>query len=214
LTNEKIKLDHELHQLKNDKERDKIEKERELLIIQQKLKQTELELQDVKLSHEKILQEMKIEGTKFDHEVKKEGNVLDLEKARVTNYYSERSFDRKDTSEMIKIIPGIIGGAIGIVGTMVALKLKFGIIGLTASAAGCGPSIAIAATVAVLLANTKIFRSFTKTIAKATVSVGKSLWNGTKEVGSAIMSGVRSVGSFVSDTFSSMGRGISNLFSF
>lgn len=226
IQSEKLKVESELNKVRSQSESEKIERERELLESTRILKEKEIENQRLKFEYEKALQDMKLNSAKYDHDAKKVETDLDIEKAKVVNYYTERSYDRKDTSEMIKIVPGIIGGAVGILGTILAFKAT-GLAAITSSAISFPTTISIVA--ATMFFSSKTVNCLTTkaithagNLVRKTGSViyegGKSLICGTGRsigyVAEKAYNGLASTGSFLCDSLSSVGDFIGGIFSY
>ena len=224
IQSEKLKIESELNRVRSQSESEKIERERELLEATKILKEKEIENQRLKFDHEKALQDMKLSNAQYDHAAKKVETDLDIEKARVVNYYTERSYDRKDTSEMIKIVPGIIGGAVGILGTILAFKAT-GVAAITTGALSF-PAIISIMTATMFFSSKSVNRLTTKTITgvgnlvRKTGSIiyegGKSLVCGTGSAVSYVAEkaygGLVATGNFVCDSLSSIGGFVGGLF--
>lgn len=188
---EKIKeLEYELTVLSKNADMQLVELKRELEIT--KKNNTEQEMRS----------KTELENLRSELESKK--NKLTEEALITKNYYDERSHNRKDTSESLKLAPTLITGAIGVagaLGTVMALKATAGVVaapmvaGLTVM-----KTLGITALLATaVLAANKLFKgigedSMLGRMASGIYDTGKSfvssVWNGVKSVGNYICDGV------------------------
>ena len=131
---EKINLERENNELKQINL--KLEKESKERVSELNKMEQERKEEFAKLKHENDLKELKLkqETADLDRTYKMETDALnyknklleaDLERQRANtkDYYDNRSHSRKDTSEIVKWLPTIITGILGIVG-IVFMKTK------------------------------------------------------------------------------------------
>ena len=133
---EKISLERENHELKQlNLKLDKDSKERiaELNNLEQNRKEEfaklkhDIDLNEIKQKQEaaEIERKYKIETDLLNYKNKLLEADLDRQRANTKDYYEGRSHTRKDTSELIRWLPTIITGILGIVG-IVFMKTKIG----------------------------------------------------------------------------------------
>ncbi len=176
---------------------DKMQLEKDLLerdaILKNLKQQNEEKLLDLNLQHETQLKELKLK-----HE--EESNNLDRDKHIVKNYYEERSYDRKDTSESLKILPTIVGGIIGVAGAIGVLSLRHGFI----AAVAINPiaNFAISFTVG-FVSNYILYMKTGKEIFGHAWSLIKKVsavaWDGVKSVTAMAWDGAKTVANAVVD---------------
>ena len=86
----------------------KLRREAELAELNRKIHELTLESKQKDKQHREEIQELELEKARFKAEIENK-------KLERKDYYEERSHARKDTSEVIKFIPGLILGIIAIV---------------------------------------------------------------------------------------------------
>lgn len=103
---------------------------REMLTMEHDLAKGKVELQNLKNLHDREMltatQELKRieqENARLDARNKLLENDLSLERQRIKDYYEQKSYQRKDTSEALKILPTLL---MGLTTLMVAIKTFFG----------------------------------------------------------------------------------------
>ena len=145
---EKINLERENQELKTKNNKLDQDHKRELLRIEQENKERLAELTKLeqdrkeeysKIKHEIDLKEIKQKQDAADIERKYQMEAaelnfknklleadLDRNRANTKDYYEGRSYDRKNTSEILKWLPTIITGILGIIG-IVFMKTKMAV---------------------------------------------------------------------------------------
>lgn len=96
IEHETVQLKRELEQVKHRHDLEMAERDHLLKIIEAKLKEAEFQ-------RDRREAELKEERTRAEH-------LMALEKLRVKDHYEEKSLDRKDRSEVVKILPALITG--------------------------------------------------------------------------------------------------------
>jgi hypothetical protein len=89
--------------LKRDLEQEKIRHSREMADIEHDLKLAEARAKEAELVRDRREAELKEERARAEH-------ILAMERLRLKDKYEERSMDRKDRSEALKMLPTIIVG--------------------------------------------------------------------------------------------------------
>ena len=161
--------------------------------------------------------------------------IAELEKKaeveKVRDYYEQRSHDRKDTTEVIKFMPTVIGGVLGIltaagVISIIGRKEKYGLLdGVLGFLSGQmkGYLAILGGAYAIVSLTSRFVRFMRKKKVLANVwegikDIGMTIYDGTKSVASSVYNAgkavVISVRNVVSDTFSNVGNFISDCFSF
>ncbi len=198
----------ELNKINNEKislENTKIQMTKDLHEKDMELANLKSQLEITKIEKDKVLEELKLEKAK-------EMAQLDIEKTKTTNYYTERSLDRKDTSESIKMMPAVIGAVAGIVGVSVGLVAKRAAIGAAATTGGVLTTLMVVGAYEIFRStiNSKIVKSIGKTLYNGAKSLASTVYNGACAVGRAAVNVVGCVSSFVGNTVSSVLGGISD----
>lgn len=104
LKSETLKLKSQM--LETERELAEIQRTREL--EKHSLARTQAELDKVKLAADQREQEYKAHERELEHERKKLENDLHMYKMRRGDFYDERSQNRKDSSDMLKMLPIIV----------------------------------------------------------------------------------------------------------
>ena len=175
-------------------------KENRYIEFEREKHEYEKELLKLKIDHDSKIKELKEEYEKNKLEMAK---LLDESKLRVEerkekteevkDYYESRSYERKDTSETLKVLPTIITGVAGI---------AVGIAGVTAVA---GASSLVTMGLAAM--------AMGKPLIVGLVGAGAVLGGIGSTILSTAWNAVKSVGSFVGSIASSIGNFIGGLFS-
>ncbi len=215
----------ELNKINNDK----IKLENEKIKLNQKVIEMEKDMMILKNELDQYKTNKEYEKTRIMTEIDIDKAKLDIDKARTINYYSERSLDRKDTSESIKMVPALVGAVAGMVGLSVGLLSKRSLVALVPSGAVMTTLLCIGsyevfkfvvksspfkAVVSGITTAAKTVGSFAisavKSTASAIYSVGKSAANVVYNVGKTAANMVGSAVSFVGETVGSVFGGISS----
>jgi hypothetical protein len=153
-----------------------------------------------------------------------------MEAEKIKNYYEERSYDRKDTTETLKFLPTVIGGVVGVATAMGALSIfggrnKFSISNIVLGSISAklkgylaiiGGVYAISEILGAVVKKakeagivSKIYEGG-KSVVKGVYEIGKSIVGGVYEAGKSVVRGAYYA---VKDTFGAVGGFLSDCFS-
>ncbi len=206
----------ELNNIRSETEKERLEVEKEKLAAEKVLDEAK---------HQSTLAEllMRMEATKVKDELTKTAKDAELasmarklEMEEIKNHYESRSYDRKDTSEALKMTPMIISGVIGVATALGGMAILRGGLAAGLASSFINPGFFAAFAIASMTeTGYRVAKTLGKGIGAAygfaiggIRAVGKAFSKGASYIIDSVWEGgksvVNGVGSFVSDTYGSV----------